>query len=114
MSIEKDELSNNSEPSQPAVGGNVSDVREQFRRLRERARTGEILRDHAQANVAQREAEIAYLDSHPWDRSKPVKYWDEPPVPVEDSGPKRETSAIRRVKGGPPLSGAFQDRKSVV
>lgn len=105
---ESENATPNPQPSEAGPGGSVSDLREQFRRLRERARSGEMLRDHAQAQEDQQEEQAAYYDSHPWDRPTFVRYWDEPPVPVEDSGPKRETSAIRRVKRGTPQAGAFQ------
>jgi hypothetical protein len=107
MPDDKDETPK-SEPSEAGPEGSVSDPREQFKRLRARARSGEMLRDHAQAQEDQREEQIAYLESHPWDRPAFVRYWDEPPVAVEDSGPKKETSAIRRVKKGTPQAGAFQ------
>ena len=57
----------------------MSDPREQFKRLRDRARSGEMLRDNAQAREDQEEEQAAYYESHPWDRATVFKYWDEPP-----------------------------------
>ena len=107
MPDEKDETQN-PEPSEAATEGSVSDPREQFKRLCDRARSGEMLRDNAQAQEDQEEEQAAYYESHPWDRATVFRYWDEPPVPVEDSGPRKESSAIRRVKRGAAQAGAFQ------
>jgi hypothetical protein len=107
MPDEKDETQT-PEPSEAATEGSVSDPREQFKRLCDRARSGEMLRDNAQAQEDQEEEQAAYYESHPWDRATVFKYWDEPPVPVEDVGPRKESSAIRRVKRGAAQAGAFQ------
>jgi len=105
---ESENATPNHELSETATEGSTSDPREQFKRLRERARSGEMLRDHAQAQEDQEEEQAAYYESHPWDRATVFKYWDEPPIPVEEAGPRKETSAIRRVKKGAAQAGAFQ------